>query len=162
MFARISGMAALFSVVATVTGVATAGHTSARQGQTGYTGTIPKQLSGAWGRGGDTYGRMIVSPRGRVEIDQVCGASSSATCLGYHGHAKFSRVTAHRLTISYVPGLTVSDVPTCDRTGTYRWKFTNIQGASDHLKLTKIHDACKPRVGLLAGIWLGTRTSIVP
>ena len=154
MRTRIWAAAALVVAAATVTGVATAGHTSARQGQAGYTGTIPKQLSGAWGRGGDTYGRMIVSPRGRVEIDQVCGTSSSSTCRGYHGHAKFSHVTAHRLTISYVPGLTVSDEPSCNRTGTYRWKFTNIQGASDKLKLTKIHDECRVRVGLFAGIWL--------
>jgi hypothetical protein len=135
-------------LAAIVTGVA----------ESATTTVIPKQLSGDWGRGGETYGRMVVSPQGRVRIDQVCSASSSATCLGYHGHATFSRITAHRLTISYVPGLTISDVPSCNKTGTYRWKFTNILGASDHLKLKKIHDACQPRVHLFAGIWLGTRT----
>jgi hypothetical protein len=139
---------ALLVLAAIVTGVAASATKT----------VLPKQLSGAWGRGGDTYGRMIVSPRGRVEIDQVCGTSSSSTCRGYHGHAKFSHVTAHRLTISYVPGLTVSDEPSCNGTGTYRWKFTNIQGASDKLKLTKIHDACKARVHLVLGTWLRTRT----
>ena len=109
---------------------------------------LPKQLSGDWGRGGKIYGLIVVSPRGKVEIHQ----------LNYDGHAKFSRVTAHRLSVSYVPGLTVSDVPSCDRTGTYRWRFTNIQGASDQLELKKIHDACKARVHLFAGIWLRTRT----
>ena len=141
---RAGPVLALLVLAAVVTGVAASATKT----------VLPKQLSGAWGRGGDTYGRMIVSPRGRVEIDQVCGTSSSSTCRGYHGHAKFSHVTAHRLTISYVPGLTVSDEPSCNRTGTYRWKFTNIQGASDKLKLTKIHDECRVRVGLFAGIWL--------
>jgi len=40
MFARISGVAALVLVATTVTGVATAGHTSARQRRAAYTGTI--------------------------------------------------------------------------------------------------------------------------
>ena len=101
---------------------------------------LPKQLSGRWGREHQTV-LMVVSRRGKVDIVDTY-------------HATFSSVTAHRLTISYVPGLTVSDEPSCNRTGTYRWKFTNIQGASDHLKLTKIHDACKARVHLFAGIWV--------
>ena len=77
-------------------------------------------------------------------------------------HAKFSRVTAHRLTISYVPGLTISDEPSCNRTGTYRWKFTNIKGASNHLKLKKIHDACQARVHLFTGTWLTASTAGAP
>jgi hypothetical protein len=103
---------------------------------------------------------MVVSPRGRVEIRQNYGVPGRC-CSGVYV-TKFSRVTAHRLTISYVPGLTVYRVPPCDRTGTYRWKFMNIQGASDHLKLEKIHDACKRRVDLFAGTWLTTITAGAP
>jgi hypothetical protein len=121
---------ALLVLGAIVTGVAAPATTT----------VIPKQLSGRWGREHQTM-LMVVSPRGKVDIVDAY-------------HATFSRVTAHRLTISYVPGLTVSDEPSCDRTGTYRWKFTNIQGASDHLKLTKIHDGCKSRVHLFTGLWL--------
>ena len=110
---------ALLVLAAMVTGVA----------ESAATTVVPKQLTGRWGRGGVL---MAVSSRGKVEIDVY--------------HAKFSRVTAHRLT--------VSGVPTCSGTGTYRWKFTNIQGASDKLKLKKIHDACRVRVGLFAGTWL--------
>ena len=53
-------------------------------------------------------------------------------------HAKLSRVTAHPLRIS--------GVVSCSGTGTYRWQIANHQ-----LKVTKIHDACELRVGLLAG-----------
>jgi len=113
---------ALTLAAAIVTGVA----------QSAATTVIPKQLSGRWGREHQTV-LMVVSPRGKVDIDSTY-------------HARFSHVTAHRLT--------VSGIPSCDRTGTYRWKFTNIQGASDHLKLKKIHDACGVRVGLFAGLWL--------
>lgn len=105
---------------------------------------IPRRLTGAWGRGGDNYGLIVVSTRGKIEIKVIEGAY----------HAKFSRVTAHRLTVSYVPGLTVSALPSCSRKGTYRWKVANHQ-----LELKKIHDACEPRVGLFAGVWLRARTA---
>jgi hypothetical protein len=121
---------ALLVLAAIVTGVASSAATT----------VIPKQLSGRWGREHQTV-LMVVSSGGKVEINDTY-------------HTTFSRVTAHRLTISYVPSLTVSDVPSCNRTGTYRWKFTNHQHSSDKLTLTKIHDACKARVHLFAGMWV--------
>jgi len=115
---------ALLVLAAIVTGVAASAANT----------VIPKQLSGRWGRGGDkTDVLMVVSPRGKVDINDTY-------------HAKFSRVTAHRLSIG--------GIPSCSGTGTYRWKFTNHQHSSDKLKLTKIHDACQVRVGLFSGIWL--------
>ena len=111
---------ALLVLAAIVTGVAASAATT----------VIPLQLTGNWIR--DNGVSMGVSRRGKVEIASY--------------RAKFSRVTAHRLT--------VSGVPSCSGRGTYRWKFTNHQHASDQLKLTKIHDSCKVRVGLLPGNWL--------
>jgi Tol biopolymer transport system component len=70
MFARSSGIAAFIFVAATVTGAATAGHTSARQGQAGYTGTIAFVRDGKgdhnalWVIHADGSGlRRIVRPR---------------------------------------------------------------------------------------------------
>ena len=108
---------------------------------------IPKQLTGSWGRGADP--EMVVSPRGRVEIYD----------FGVY-HARFSRVTKHRLSIS-VETLPGPPLPaSCSGTGTYRWTTLNLGdviGEPGHeLTLTKIHDACKDRVGQLAGIWFGT------
>src|SRR5262249_26839347 len=89
---------------------------------------IPKRLTGSWGRQNAWW--MVVSTEGKVKID-----------AGAVYHAKFSRVTAHRLT--------VSGVPSCSGTGTYRWTITkDMFSGSDLLKLTKIHDACKPRVNM--------------
>jgi hypothetical protein len=93
---------------------------------------VPKRLIGRWGRAHQTV-LMVVSTRGKIDIDSTY-------------HASFSHVTAHRLT--------VSGIPSCNTTGTYRWKFTNHQHSSDRLTLTKIHDACGIRVGLFVGSWL--------
>jgi hypothetical protein len=87
---------------------------------------IPKQLTGRW-RGGGQGVLMVVSPKGNVTVIDFV--------------AKFSHVTAHRLT--------VSGVPLCSgKKGTYHWKVAN-----GRLKLKKIHDACKAEVGLFAGTW---------
>jgi len=75
---------------------------------------------------------MVVSPGGKVEINDI----------GLY-HARFSRITTHRLSISGV---------SCSGPGTYRWKV-----ASQLLKLKKIHDACKGRVGQLAGTWVSNK-----
>jgi hypothetical protein len=90
-----------------------------------------KQLTGRWDR--INWGVvMVVGPRGKVAVH-----NSGA---GWY-YAKFSRVTAHRLSIS--------GVPSCSGTGTYRWTITaKFSGWS--LNLKKIHDACKPRVNLFA------------
>jgi hypothetical protein len=111
---------ALLVVAAIDTGVAASAATT----------VVPKQLTGTWGRG-DTPGWMVVSTRGKVEIN-----------AGAVYHAKFSRVTTHRLT--------VSGVPSCSGMGTYGWTITkDLFGGDDLLKLKKIHDACKRRVNLL-------------
>ena len=89
-------------------------------------GGIPKQLTGSW-RGGGQGVLMVVSAKGNVTVSDFV--------------AWFSHVTAHRLT--------VSGVPLCSgKKGTYHWKVAN-----GHLRLKKIHDACKPEVGLFAGTW---------
>ena len=91
------------------------------------TTVVPKQLTGMWIRGGGMREGMFVSPGGKVRIGEF---------VAYH--AELSRVTAHRLRIS--------GVVSCSGTGTYRWQI-----AHNQLKVTKIHDACDMRVGLLAG-----------
>jgi hypothetical protein len=107
---------ALLVLAATVTGAATSAPKTA----------IPKKLTGRW-RGGGMGVLMVVSPQGKVTVIDFV--------------ARFSHVTAHRLT--------VSGVPLCSgKKGTYHWKV-----ASGHLKLEKIHDACKAEVGLFAGTW---------
>jgi hypothetical protein len=130
---------ALVVLAAVVTGVAASAATT----------TIPKQMARRWQRDisveqGQT--RMVVSRRGRVEIDQICSSYAPATCTSYDGHAEFSHVTAHRLRIS--------GIPSCSGTGTYRWTSTLSDGFGfsrvPHLRLTKIHDACKARVNLFA------------
>jgi len=80
---------------------------------------------------------MVISPQRNVKIHEF-GVI----------HARFSRVTAHRLNIS---GL----APPCSGTRTYRWAITKGMPGSGHaqLKLTKIHDACKSRFDLFAGTW---------
>jgi hypothetical protein len=108
---------------------------------------IPKQLTGDWSQ--NQFRGISVSPRGEVEISDF---------RVYH--ARFSRVTKHRLSIS---GGTLPGPPlraSCSGTGTYRWTILNhgdVTGEAGHeLKLTKIHDTCKRRVGQFAGIWFGT------
>jgi hypothetical protein len=128
---------ALLVLAAIVTGVAASAATT----------VIPKQLTGSWGRGADP--EMAVSPRGKVEIYD----------FGVY-HARFSRVTKHRLSIS-VETLPGGPLPaSCSGTGTYRWTIANhgdvLHEPGHQLKLTKIHDACERRVGQFAGIWFGT------
>jgi hypothetical protein len=116
---------ALLVLAAIVTGVAASATKT----------VIPKQLTGSWSRLG--IGGITVSPRGRVTINPF-GTD----------HARFSHVTAQRLNISRY---------SCSGTGTYRWTILNhgdVIGEPGHeLKLTKIHDACKQRVGLFSGRW---------
>jgi hypothetical protein len=96
---------------------------------------IPKQLTGSWQQENKVL-TMVVSRRGKVKIYD----------FGVY-HARFSRVTAHRLSIS---GL-------CSGTATYRWTITKgvpgLGRAQLKLKLKKIHDACKSRVEQFAGTW---------
>ena len=91
---------------------------------------VPKQLTGKWIRNG--WGTTIYS-------SGLGGIGSGLS----GGDVEFSRVTAHRLTFGGGP---VS--ASCSGNGRYRWKVANRK-----LKLTTIHDACKPRVHVLAGIW---------
>ena len=121
---------ALFVVAAIVTGVAASATTTA----------VPKQLTGWWKREG-----VLI----------WVGSSGTVTLIpGFGGYEmEFSRVTAHRLTVSGSlfdgKGGLVSCSGTTDR---YRWKV-----ASHQLKLTKIHDACRPRVNMFAGVWGRTK-----
>jgi len=57
------------------------------------------------------------------------------------GSARFSRVTADRLSIS--------GVRSCSGTGRYRWTLK--KGMGEILTFSKIHDACHRRVGLFDG-----------
>jgi hypothetical protein len=120
---RAALLLALLVLAAIITGVAASATTT----------VVPKQLTGSWYPRGANPGfsaLMDFSPRGKIHF----GGPSPY-------HAKVSRVTAHRLT--------VSGIRWCSGTGTYRWK-----AAGRQLQLWKIHDACKPRVNLFAGIWL--------
>jgi hypothetical protein len=110
---------ALLVLAAIVTGVAESAAKSA----------IPRQLTGNWVRNG--WSIDVISSG---EVDTGRGLEGFDT--------EFSRVTAHRLTVSGGGPLS------CSGTGRYRWKV-----ASHQLKLTKIHDACKERVDLFAGKW---------
>jgi len=122
---RAALLLALLVLAAIVTGVAASATTT----------VIRTRLTGSWGRQNNPWW-MIVSTRGKVKI------TADAVY-----HAKFSRVTAHRLT--------VTGIPSCSGTGTYRWAITkDLFSGGDLLKLKKIHDACKPRVNLLTdGSW---------
>ena len=119
---------ALLVLAAIVTGVASSASKT----------VIPKQLTGSWGRGADP--EMLISPRGKVTILEIAVY-----------HARFSRVTARRLSISGY---------SCSGTGTYGWTILNhgdVIGEPGHeLKLKKIHDACKDRVRQFAGKWFKT------
>jgi hypothetical protein len=120
---------ALLVLAAIVTGVAASAAKT----------VVPKQLQGSWKRNGWT---MHVYSFGLVVI---WGGQVD------EGDAEFSRVTAHRLTIGDATFLSSSCSGT---TGTYRWTITHrppFRGAQ--LKLKKIHDACKPRGNLFAGVW---------
>ena len=135
---RIALVLALFVLAAIVTGVAESATKTA----------IPKQLARRWwgpSDGGPIEMRMDVGPRGRVEIDQLCSPDAPPACTPYYHHAEFSHVTAHRLTIS--------GIPSCSGTGRYRWKttlreFGGLGGHENTLRLTRIHDARKARIGL--------------
>jgi len=106
---------------------------------------IPKQLTGTWSRlGPPGEDRITVSPRGKITFPLRTD------------HARFSHVTAHRLSISG-PGSIVDPGP-CSRTGTYRWTiakipYGDVYKPGHQLTLTKIHDACKDRVRHFAGRW---------
>ena len=106
---------------------------------------LPKQLTGGWSRlGKPGVDSISVGPRGKVTWPL-------ATV-----HARFSRVTAHRLSISSPASIT--DPGPCSRTGTYRWTiakipYGDIYEPGHQLTLTKIHDACKDRVRQYAGHW---------
>ena len=112
---------ALLVLAAIVTGVAASATNT----------VIPKQLTGRWESGNATV--MVVGPRGKVNISKAM-----INKAGWY-HAKFSRVTAQRLSIS--------GPRSCSGTGTYRWGFHISLGS--WLFFTKIHDACKQRVNLL-------------
>ena len=106
---------------------------------------IPKQLTGIWSRSGSSITSIAVSPRGKVTIHHIDV-----------DHARFSRVTTHRLSISGPASIT--DPGPCSRTGTYRWTIAKIPygdvfNTGHRLTLTKIHDACKDRVREFAGGW---------
>jgi len=121
---------ALLVLAAIVTGVAASATNTA----------IPKQLKGKWRRNGDVM--TVHSKDGSVVFDTAS--------------ARFSHVTAHRLTIS---GPTSISGPVCSGTGTYRW---DVIGEPGHeLKLTKIHDECKDRVRQFAGRWFAVRRPLV-
>jgi hypothetical protein len=132
---RAALLLALLVLAAIVTGVAASAATT----------VIPKQLTGTWSRLGPPGADQItVSPRGKV-----------TTPLGTL-YDTFSRVTAHRLSISG-PASGAGRGP-CSGTGRYRWKvakipYGDIYKPGHQLTLTKIHDACKPRVGLFSGRW---------
>jgi hypothetical protein len=122
---------ALLVLAAIVTGVAASATKT----------VIPKQLTGKWRRNGVMM--TVNSKGGSVGI----GTDS----------ARFSHVTAHRLTIS---GPTSISGAVCSGTGTYRWKIHH--GAVIlELKLTKIHDGCKDRVRQSAGVWFPVRRPLV-
>ena len=110
---------ALLVLAATVTGVAASATTTA----------VPKWLIGKWESGNGTL--MVVGPRGKVNF--------SKTAINKAGwwHARFSHVTAHRLSIR--------GPRSCSGTGTYTWTFSGMGPTTFH----KIHDACKLRVGVL-------------
>ena len=117
---------ALLVLAAMVTGVAVSAADT----------VVPKRLTGDWSRNQDLT--IHVSPRGKVEWSSF-----------FLQHARFSRVTAHRLNISRY---------SCARTGTYRWTITTrvldpgIVVEQD-LSLKKIHDTCTDRVRMFAGRW---------
>jgi len=121
---------ALLMLAAIVTGVAASATTTA----------IPEKLTGRWER---NHGmRMVVSPRGAVEIDPV---------FSLDVHAELSHVTAHRLSIS-------GGLRWCSGPGRYRWTITQgeLPDSLSHgyvLRLSKIHDACGARAGRFTGTW---------
>jgi hypothetical protein len=127
---------ALFVLAAIVTGVAESATKTA----------IPKQLTGDWRRN-DGKG-LVVGSRGKVKVISDPGNLAEAAV---YVNAKFLHVTAHRLSIS--------GLPSCSGTGTYRWtiRIGHLPGSLNRgyiLRLTKIHDACKARVGRFAAdIW---------
>jgi hypothetical protein len=115
---------ALLVLAAIVTGVGASAATTAP----------PTSLTGSWARPNWGDDLLFVRPRGKVEIRDN----------GWH-HARFWRVSAHRLRIS--------GIRPCSGTGTYSWTITKFEkGLSGgyQLKFKVIHDACKLRVSLLA------------
>jgi len=132
---RVALVLALLVLAAILTGVAASATNT----------LVPKQLTGGWSRLGTSVRSISVGPRGKVTIYPFGD-----------DHARFSRVTAHRLSISG-PASMVDPGP-CSRTGTYRWTiakipYGDIYKPGHRLTLTKIHDACKDRVREFAGRW---------
>ena len=119
---------ALTLAAAIVTGVASSATTTA----------VPKQLTGKWELQNGVV--MVVGPWGKVNISKA-----EINKAGWY-HAKFSRVTAHK----HHGRLSISGPRSCSGTGTYSWKIWNEGGLGRgyQLAFTKIHDACKLRVGL--------------
>jgi hypothetical protein len=88
---------------------------------------IPEKLTGRWVR--PSYG-WVLTVRSNGKGGFIRGLAM--------GELDFSRVAPHRVAIG----------AGCSPAGTYHWKVANRK-----LTLTKIHDACKPRVAWLAGTW---------
>jgi hypothetical protein len=101
--------------------------------------TPEQQLARNW-FGQDGMVSIYVNRQGTVTIHEL------AT-----GHAKFSHITAHRLTIS---GMCPA------KTGTYSYKFVNqhLEGKRrpfHDLVITEIHDPCASEGRMFATTWLG-------
>ena len=119
VFALLTGACSLAGIV---TGVAAAGHATAKT-------AIPEKLTGKWVR--PSYG-WVLNVRSNGKGGFIRGLAM--------GELDVSRVAAHRLA--------TNSGERCSTTGTYHWKVANRK-----LTLTKINDACKPRVAWLAGTW---------
>ena len=124
---------ALVVLAAIVTGVAASAAKTA----------IPEKLTGKWEQ--DNFGPvrvMVVGPRGKVymKVDND----------RYYMTFSHANVTANR----HHGRLTISGPRSCSGTGRYRWTIT-LGGypRGYHLRLTKIHDACKARVNLFPYDW---------
>ena len=126
---RAALLLALLVLAAIVTGVAASASNT----------VLPRPLQGRWERNGWA---MRIYSRGLVVI---WGGQVD------EGDAEFSPLTAHRLTTGDATFLSSSCSAT---TGTYRWTITHRPPVSEaQLKLKKIHEACKPRGNLFAGVW---------
>ena len=138
---RTALLLALLVLAAIVTGVAASATKT----------VVPKQMAWRWNvsipnQGSGAALKMLVSRRGRVEIDRLCSAYGPPTCTPYVDYAEFSHVTTHRLSIS--------GIPSCSGTGRYRWTimlgYIGMGGRAYTFRFTKIHDACQARVNLFA------------
>jgi hypothetical protein len=119
---------ALLVLAAIVTGVAASATKT----------VVPKQLTGKWELQNGV--KMVVGPGGKVNISKA-----EINKAGWY-HAKFSRVTVHK----HHGRLSIIGPRSCAGTGIYRWRiwYEGLLGRGYQLAFTKIHDACKLRVGL--------------